>query len=84
MNFLTKPINIFFNIFDIKKNIDSNNIRNKLNELKLGYLIADKNKRNAKNKNIINSYKLCAKHRELLKNRYKIEITNNKLKQYKR
>ena len=34
------------NIFIGDAAYDSNNIRNKLNELKLGYLIADKNKRN--------------------------------------
>ena len=72
------------NIFIGDAAYDSNNIRNKLNELKLGYLIADKNKRNTKNKDLIDSYKLNDQHRELLKKRYKIEITNNKLKQYKR
>lgn len=72
------------NIFIGDAGYDSNNIRNKLTELNLGYLIADKNKRNAKNINIINSYKLNYKHKKLLKNRYKIEITNNKLKQFKR
>jgi transposase len=84
----------FININAIKKNnkniflgdaaYDSNNIRNKLKDLNLGILVVPKNKRNIKDINILASHKLNLKNKNLLKNRYKIEFTNNRLKQYKR
>ena len=63
---------------------DSNNIREKLNEYNLGNLLAVKNKRNCKNKNLLNSYKLGLKQKKILKKRFIIEHTNNNLKQFKR
>jgi transposase len=84
----------FININAIKKNnknifigdaaYDSNNIRNKLKDFNLGNLVVPKNKRNIKDINVLASYKLNMKNKKLLKNRYKIEFTNNRLKQYKR
>ena len=50
-------------------------------------MIVPKNKRNTKNENILKSYKLNYKEKKLLKNRYKIEFTNNTceaVKQFKR
>ena len=38
-----------------------------------------KNKRNIKDINILTSHKLNIKNKNLLKNRYKIEFTNNRL-----
>ena len=46
--------------------------------------VVPKNKRNIKDINILASHKLNLKNKNLLKNRYKIEFTNNRLKQYKR
>jgi hypothetical protein len=79
----------FININAIKKNnknifigdaaYDSNNIRNKLKDLNLGILVVPKNKRNMKDINILASHKLNIKNKNLLKNRYKIEFTNNRL-----
>jgi len=63
---------------------DSNNLRKKLENINFGKLIVPKNKRNTKNENILKSYKLNYKEKKLLKNRYKIEFTNNRLKQFKR
>jgi transposase len=57
-------------------------IRNKLEELNLGRLITKKNIRNTKNK--LDKFKLSNKEKKYLIKRYKIELTNNKLKQYKR
>ena len=50
----------------------------------MGELIAPKNKRNTKNINLKNSYKSTNKTKKLLKLRYRIEFTNNKLKQFRR
>ena len=72
------------NIFIGDGAYDSNNIRNKLKDLNLGELIAPKNKRNTKNINLKNSYKSTNKTKKLLKLRYRIEFTNNKLKQFRR
>jgi len=57
---------------------DSNNIRNKLNDLNLGDLVAVKNKRNCKN---VNEHILENINNKLLSYRYIIELVNNKLKQ---
>ena len=84
----------FINISAIRKNnnnifigdaaYDSNNIRNKLKDFNLGNLVVPKNKRNIKDINVLASHKLTIQNKKLLKNRYKIEFTNNRLKQYKR
>ena len=52
---------------------DSNNIRNKLQLLKFGRLIAPKNKRNCKNKIILNTYTLSKDSKHKLKKRIKVE-----------
>jgi hypothetical protein len=57
-----------------------NNIRNKLKDFNLGNLVVSpKNKRNMKDINVLTSYKLTMKNKKLLKNRSKIEFTNNRL-----
>jgi transposase len=63
---------------------DSNLIRKKLNEKNFGILLAPKNKRNTKNLKKINSYKFTKKQKKIIKNRIKIENTNNFLKKFKR
>ena len=65
----------------------SQDIKHKLKELNLGYLITPINKRNTKDINILKIYKdtnKINKYKKLLKKRYNIEFTNNKFKQYKR
>ena len=52
---------------------DSNNIRNKLQLLKFGRLIAPKNKRNCKNKIMLNTYTLSKDSKHKLKKRIKVE-----------
>ena len=47
---------------------DSNNIREKIAELNLGSLLTVRNKRNAKNKEILNNYKLNKYQKKLVKN----------------
>ena len=44
------------------------------------YCVVPKNKRNMKDINVLASHKLNKKNKKLLKNRYKIEFTNNRLK----
>jgi len=51
------------NIFIGDAAYDSNNIRAKLKELNIGELLADKNKRNTKNINLLNNYRLDDKNR---------------------
>ena len=63
---------------------DSNKLREKLSAIKFGQLITPKNKRNTKNKIKLESIKLLAEEKNLLKKRIKIEHTNAYLKQYKR
>ena len=63
---------------------DSNKIRDKLNTIKFGKLLAAKNKRNIKNKIKLESIKLSLEEKKILKKRIKIEHTNAHLKQYKR
>ena len=63
---------------------DSNNIREKIAELNLGSLLTVRNKRNAKNKEILNNYKLNKYQKKLVKKRFIVEHTNNKIKQFKR
>jgi hypothetical protein len=60
---------------------DSNNIRHKLKNCKLGKLISDRNKRNTKDKNKLHKLDLYSKM--LLKKRSKIEHVNNILKKNK-
>jgi transposase len=52
--------------------------------LQLGVLITKKNKRNTKDTNKLNKLKISNKDKKFLNKRYRIELTNNKLKQYKR
>ena len=64
---------------------DSNNIRNKLKNIKFGKLLTYKNRRNTKDKNKLNNIKLSKKEIIILKNkRIKIEHINAKLKNYKK
>ena len=57
-----------------------NNIRNKLKDFNLvNLVVSPKNKRNMKDINVLTSYKLTMKNKKLLKNRSKIEFTNNRL-----
>jgi len=50
-----------------------------LKDFNLGNLVVPKNKRNIKDINVLASHKLNMKNKKLLKNRYKIEFTNNRL-----
>ena len=52
---------------------DSNKLRNKLNTIKFGKLLAAKNKRNIKNKIKLESIKLSLEEKKILKKRIKIE-----------
>ena len=62
---------------------DSNNIRNKLKNIKFGKLLTYKNRRNTKDKNKLNNIKLSNKEIKILKNKcIKIEHINAKLKNY--
>jgi hypothetical protein len=63
---------------------DSNNIRNKLNIMKFGLLISNKNKRNTKDPKKIKQLELNLEEKIIIKNRIRIENTNSHLKQYKR
>jgi len=63
---------------------DSNKIREKLNNIKFGKLLAARNKRNIKNKYKLELIKLSPEEKKLLKKRIKIEHINAQLKQYKR
>ena len=64
---------------------DSNNIRNKLKNIKFGKLLTYKNRRNTKDKNKLNNIKLSKQEIIILKNkRIKIEHINAKLKNYKK
>jgi len=63
---------------------DSNEIRNKLKEINFGRLLVPRNKRNTKNKNKLDSYKLLSVEKKLLKLRINIEHKNEHLKQYRR
>jgi hypothetical protein len=63
---------------------DSTLIREKLKQKNFGILISPKNKRNTKNIKKINSYKFTKQEKKLMKNRIKIENTNNFIKQFKR
>jgi transposase len=72
------------NIFIGDSGYDSNPLRNKLKELELGILITKKNIRNTKNKDKLKKLKLTNKEKKYLSKRYRIELTNNKFKQYKR
>jgi len=63
---------------------DSNKIREKLNNIKFGKLLAVRNKRNIKNKYKLELIKLSPEEKKLLKKRIKIEHINAQLKQYKR
>ena len=63
---------------------DSSIIKTKLKELNLGFLVTNKNKRNTKNKEIIDNLKLDDNEKELLKERYIVEHVNNRFKQFKR
>ena len=56
---------------------DSNKLREKLSAIKFGQLITPKNKRNTKNKIKLESIKLLAEEKNLLKKRIKIEHTNH-------
>ena len=89
---LDKQLNIFNNFQPNSNNIllgdsgyDSNNIRNKLKNMKFGKLLTYKNKRNTKDKKKLNNIKLSNKEILILKNkRIKIEHINAKLKNYKK
>lgn len=89
---LDKQLNMFNNFQPNSNNIllgdsgyDSNNIRNKLKNIKFGKLLTYKNIRNTKNKNKLNNMKLSNKEIKILKNkRIKIEHINAKLKNYKK
>jgi len=63
---------------------DSNKIRNKIEELKMGQLLTGNNNRNTKNINLINGRKHKLKERMLLKTRINIEHTINEYKKCKR
>ena len=63
---------------------DSNIIRSKLKEINFGCLITPKNKRNCKNKEILNNYKLSKESKKKLTHRIKIEHSFAHLKAYKR
>jgi len=63
---------------------DSNNIRLILKENNLGKLITNKNKRNCKNKELLNKLNLSKYEKKQLKTRFIIEHTNNRIKQFKR
>ena len=62
----------------------SNPIRDKLEKIKFGKLIAPKNIRNCKNSTLLKTYKLCDKDKKLLKHRIKIENSFAQLKTFKR
>ena len=89
---LDKQLNMFNNFQPNSNNIllgdsgyDSNNIRNKLQNIKFGKLLTYKNKRNTKDKNKLNYIKLSNKEILILKNkRIKIEHINAKIKNYKK
>jgi hypothetical protein len=89
---LDKQLNMFNNFQLNSNNIllwdsgyDSNNIRNKLQNIKFGKLLTYKNKRNTKDKNKLNDIKLSNKEILILKNkRIKIKHINAKLKNYKK
>ena len=61
---------------------DSNNIRDKLKNLKIGKLLTPKNKRNTKNK--IKNQKLDFTEKMILNKRISVEHTINRYKQFKR
>jgi hypothetical protein len=85
---LDKQLNMFNNFQPNSNNIllgdsgyDSNNIRNKLKNMKFGKLLTYKNKRNTKDKKKLNNIKLSNKEILILKNkRIKIEHINAKIK----
>jgi len=89
---LDKQLNMFNNFQPNSNNIllgdsgyDSNNIKNKLKNMKFGKLLTYKNKRNTKDKKKLNDIKLSNKEILILKNkRIKIEHINAKLKNYKK
>jgi hypothetical protein len=89
---LDKQLNMFNNFQPNSNNIllgdsgyDSNNIRNKLKNIKFGKLLTYKNRRNTKDKNKLNNMKLSNKEIKIFKNkRIKIEHINAKLKNYKK
>lgn len=63
---------------------DSNPIRDKLEKIKFGKLIAPKNTRNCKDPILLKTFKLCDKDKKLLKHRIKIENSFAQLKAFKR
>ena len=63
---------------------DSNNIREKLKNNKIGTLLTPKNKRNIKNKDILEKQKLTLIEKLILNKRILVEHTINKYKQFKR
>jgi hypothetical protein len=89
---LDKQLNMFNNFQPNSNNIllgdsgyDSNNIINKLKNIKFGKLLTYKNRRNTKDKNKLNNMKLSNKEIKIFKNkRIKIEHINAKLKNYKK
>lgn len=63
---------------------DSNNIRNKLEEIKFGKIICNRNKRNIKDPNKLKKIQLTTEEKIKLKKRHKVENIFSTLKSFKR